>query len=254
MPVKSASGTQSQNEDFLAEHTIFNEGNSLKGRCQGLFSFLRVIPAFTESFSESDEDDLKTDAFSQMHKIRLLQLNNVRLSGRYQKFSKKLRWLCWHGFPLKSIPNDFTLDSLVALEMQNSSLEQLWKRTKLQSCFCTFRNDDDAMERGELEKVIKESRSSIIVFLKDYASSRRCLDELVMILECKRNFKHVILPVFYGMDPPQVRKQTGSVVEAFAGHEAQFEVEIDERNGKLGMKKVKGWREALREVVDLGGM
>ncbi|CAL5378346.1 unnamed protein product [Camellia sinensis] len=122
MPAKSASGTQSQNEDFLAKHTIFNEGNSLKGRCQSLFSFLRVIPAFTESFSESDEDDLKTDAFSQMHKLRLLQLNNIRLSGRYQKFPKKLRWLCWHGFPLKSIPNDFTLDSLVALEMQNSSL------------------------------------------------------------------------------------------------------------------------------------
>ncbi|GMP39617.1 hypothetical protein CsSME_00010381 [Camellia sinensis var. sinensis] len=120
--------------------------------------------------------------------------------------------------------------------------------------FRTFRNDDDAMERGELEKAIKESRSSIIVFSKDYASSRRCLDELVMILECKRNFEHVILPVFYGMDPSQIRKQTGSVAEAFAGHEAQFEVEIDERNGKLGMEKVEAWREALREVADLGGL
>ncbi|KAL7235606.1 hypothetical protein ACSBR1_018992 [Camellia fascicularis] len=130
MPAKSASGAQSQNEDFLAEHTMFNEGNSLKRRRRGLFSFLRVIPAFTESFLESDEDDLKTDAFSQMHNLRLLQLNNVSLSGGYQKFPKKLRWLCWHGFPLKSIPNDFTLDSLVVLEMQNSSLEQLWKRTR----------------------------------------------------------------------------------------------------------------------------
>ncbi|XP_028088955.1 TMV resistance protein N-like [Camellia sinensis] len=120
--------------------------------------------------------------------------------------------------------------------------------------FRTFRNDDDVMERGELEKAIKESRSSIIVFSKDYASSRRCLDELVMILECKRNFEHVILPVFYGMDPSQIRKQTGSVAEAFAGHEAQFEVEIDERNGKLGMEKVEAWREALREVADLGGL
>ncbi|CAL5380087.1 unnamed protein product [Camellia sinensis] len=119
--------------------------------------------------------------------------------------------------------------------------------------FRTFRNDDNAMERGELEKAIKDSRSFIIVFSKDYASSRRCLDELVMILECTRNFKHVILPVFYGMDPTQVRKQTGSVAEAFAGHEAQFEVEIDERNGKLRMEKVEGWRKALREVVDLGG-
>ncbi|KAL7235484.1 hypothetical protein ACSBR1_018891 [Camellia fascicularis] len=77
MPAKSASGAQSQNEDFLAEHTMFNEGNSLKRHHRGLFSFLCVIPAFTESFSESDEDDLKTDAFSQMHNLRLLQLNNL---------------------------------------------------------------------------------------------------------------------------------------------------------------------------------
>ncbi|CAL5393992.1 unnamed protein product [Camellia sinensis] len=61
MLAKSVSGAQSQNDDFLAKHTMFNEGNSLKRRRQGLFSFLRVIPAFTESFSESDEDDLKTD-------------------------------------------------------------------------------------------------------------------------------------------------------------------------------------------------
>ncbi|KAL7163876.1 hypothetical protein ACSBR2_039905 [Camellia fascicularis] len=115
-------------------------GSSLSGETidgtatiEGLSLNLEAMPAksASESFSESDEDDLKTDACSQMHTSRLLQLNNVRLSGGYQKFPKKLRWLCWHGFPLKSIPNDFTLDSLFALEMQNSSLEQLGKRTKL---------------------------------------------------------------------------------------------------------------------------
>ncbi|CAL5366479.1 unnamed protein product [Camellia sinensis] len=76
MPAKSASGAQSQNEDSVAEHAMFNKGNSLKRRRRGLFSFLRVIPAFTESFSESDEDDFKTDVCSQMHASRLLQLNN----------------------------------------------------------------------------------------------------------------------------------------------------------------------------------
>ncbi|CAL5324651.1 unnamed protein product [Camellia sinensis] len=79
MLTKSASGAQSQNEDFVAEHAMFNEGNSLKRRRRGLFSFLRVIPAFTESFSESDEDDFKTDACLQMHPSRLLQLNNPDL-------------------------------------------------------------------------------------------------------------------------------------------------------------------------------
>ena len=125
--------------------------------------------------------------------------------------------------------------------------------------FRTFRDDDDGIERGEnvmseLGKAIMESRSSIIVFSNDYASSPSCLDELVMILECRRNFKHVILPVFYDVDPSQVRKQTESLEEVFAGHEAQFEMEIDERKRKHGLDKVELWRAALRKVADLGGL
>ncbi|XP_008245848.1 PREDICTED: toll/interleukin-1 receptor-like protein [Prunus mume] len=53
--------------------------------------------------------------------------------------------------------------------------------------FRTFR-DDDEVERGEgikpeLQKAIKHSRTSVIVFSKDYASSTWCLDELVLIRE-----------------------------------------------------------------------
>ena len=53
--------------------------------------------------------------------------------------------------------------------------------------FRTFR-DDDEIERGEslqpeLDRAIEQSRVSIIVLSKDYASSTWCLDELVMILE-----------------------------------------------------------------------
>nr|KYP49933.1 TMV resistance protein N [Cajanus cajan] len=49
--------------------------------------------------------------------------------------------------------------------------------------------DDDALRKGEeinpsLRKAIQESRISIIVFSKNYASSTFCLDELVHILEC----------------------------------------------------------------------
>jgi hypothetical protein len=55
----------------------------------------------------------------------------------------------------------------------------------------TFR-DDDEIQRGEniyfeLQKAIQQSKISIIMFSKDYASSRWCLDELVMIMERKRN-------------------------------------------------------------------
>ncbi|XP_068302682.1 disease resistance protein RPV1-like [Pyrus communis] len=115
----------------------------------------------------------------------------------------------------------------------------------------TFR-DDDEIKRGEnieseLEKAIQESQVSIIVFSKDYASSRWCLNELLKIVE-RRNIdrRHVVLPVFYDVDPSDVRKQSGSFAEAFARHEERFSTEE--------MDKVELWRRALRDVASLGGM
>ena len=40
---------------------------------------------------------------------------------------------------------------------------------------------------AELLEAIESSRISIIVFSENYASSAWCLDELVKILECKKN-------------------------------------------------------------------
>ncbi|KAK9944516.1 hypothetical protein M0R45_010080 [Rubus argutus] len=77
--------------------------------------------------------------------------------------------------------------------------------------FSTFR-DDEELERGEdiepeLQKAIHQSQSSVIVLSKDYASSRWCLDELVLIMERKRTANQVVLPVFYDVDP--TRRRTG---------------------------------------------
>ncbi|KAL7205667.1 hypothetical protein ACSBR2_018569 [Camellia fascicularis] len=73
----------------------------------------------------------------------------------------------------------------------------------------TFK-DNDNIERGEkikleLYKAIRLLRISVIAFSKDYASSRWCLDKLLMILEFKRTSKHIVLPIFYDVDPAEVK-------------------------------------------------
>ncbi|XP_058214029.1 uncharacterized protein LOC131325669 isoform X6 [Rhododendron vialii] len=128
-------------------------------------------------------------------------------------------------------------------------------RALMRKGLSTFR-DDDELERGEdimpeLQKAIEGSRVSIIVLSKNYASSRRCLEELVMILKC-RSSGHLILPVFYDVDPSEVRTQTGSLKEAFMRHERRIEMEMGEQKEYL-KGKVQEWRMALKEVANLAG-
>ena len=101
---------------------------------------------------------------------------------------------------------------------------------------------------SELGKGIKLSRCSVVVFSKDYASSKWCLDELVFILKQKETSGHVLIPVLYNVERSQVRKQTDSFAEAFTKHEQRFKREAG------GMDKVEGCREALRKVTGLGMM
>ncbi|XP_020409809.1 disease resistance protein LAZ5 isoform X3 [Prunus persica] len=71
-------------------------------------------------------------AFTNMKKLRLLHLSGVELTGEYKDFPKKLIWLCWHYFPLESIPDDFPMQpKLVALDLQHSKLKIVWKDCKV---------------------------------------------------------------------------------------------------------------------------
>ena len=79
----------------------------------------------------SNEVDIETEAFAKMQRLKLLQLDYVKLNGDFKDFPKGLIWLRWHGFPLQSLPTDFDIKRLVVLDMRNSSLKHFWKDTKV---------------------------------------------------------------------------------------------------------------------------
>lgn len=110
--------------------------------------------------------------------------------------------------------------------------------------------DDTELEMGEviaprLFQAIEDSLFSIVVFSKNYASSTWLLDELTKIVEAKEELGRRVFPIFYFVDPSDVRRQKGPFLgEAFAQHERRF---IDRQD------KVQRWRQALTHVANLSG-
>ncbi|KAL4572635.1 hypothetical protein LXL04_019415 [Taraxacum kok-saghyz] len=118
--------------------------------------------------------------------------------------------------------------------------------------------DEHEVETGEelkpeLAKAIKSSRASIIVLSKNYASSTWCLDELVMILEQRKTSNHIVIPVFYNVEPTHVRKQESTFGDALFEHKRRMGTEKDEEKKIQGACKLEMWTNGLTEVADLKG-
>ncbi|KAL7615834.1 hypothetical protein Lser_V15G03496 [Lactuca serriola] len=118
--------------------------------------------------------------------------------------------------------------------------------------------DDEEIETGEdlkpeLESAIKASRASIIILSKNYASSTWCLDELVLILEQRMTSNHIIVPIFYHVEPTHVRKQQSSFGDAMAKHKQTMEAEINAEKRSQLAQKMDRWNKALTQVADLKG-
>ncbi|XP_039167194.1 TMV resistance protein N-like [Eucalyptus grandis] len=112
----------------------------------------------------------------------------------------------------------------------------------------TFK-DDEELRIGEefapkLLQAIKQSKISIPIFSKGYASSVWCLKELVQMVECQKNGRQKIMPIFYDVAPSVVRYQIGIYAEAFLSHEEKQ---------RYGKDTIREWKAALSAVGAING-
>ena len=130
-------------------------------------------------------------------------------------------------------------------DTRNAFTDHLYEALKKKGII-TFR-DEEKLKMGksvslELFKAIEDSRIALVLLSKNYASSTWCLDELGKIIDCMKEKGMVVLPVFYDVDPSDVRKQLRAFEKAFVVHEERF---------KKNMEKVEKWKIALTEVATL---
>ncbi|KAF7848726.1 hypothetical protein BT93_L1700 [Corymbia citriodora subsp. variegata] len=110
-----------------------------------------------------------------------------------------------------------------------------------------FKDDEELQVGKEIEgsllQVINKSRIYILIFSKNYASSKWCLRELTHIVKLSRDDdEKMILPIFYDVDADDVKLKTELYREALQKHESDSEKDI-----------AKQWEEALREVGRIKG-
>ncbi|GAU10082.1 hypothetical protein TSUD_422270, partial [Trifolium subterraneum] len=160
-----------------------------------------------------------------------------------------LRTIMNHELQIMDLQDSFTYDVYISFRGEDTRygftghlIDALNRRG-----IHTF-TDDAMIHQGveigpSLVKAIKESRIAIIVFSNNYASSAWCLDDLAKIIECRRRNDLVVLPVFYDVDPSDVRHGRGSYGEALARHEVRF------GDGD----RVQRWRASLCETANLVG-
>ncbi|XP_038889439.1 TMV resistance protein N-like [Benincasa hispida] len=89
-----------------------------------------AIGGIMMDMDEEGESHLNAKSFSAMTNLRVLKVNNVYLSEELQYLSDQLRFLNWHGYPLKCLPSNFNPTNLLELELPNSSIQHLWTTSK----------------------------------------------------------------------------------------------------------------------------
>jgi hypothetical protein len=145
---------------------------------------------------------------------------------------------------MASVAHEFVYDVFLSFrgeDTRHGFTGNLWKALN-ENGVRTFMDDEDLRKGDEITpsllKAIEDSKIAIVVLSKNYASSSFCLEELSKILD---NKGRSVLPVFYKVDPSDIRKLQKSYGEAIAKHMANSNPNIHK------------WKMSLQQVASLCG-
>ncbi|KAA3481950.1 disease resistance protein TAO1-like [Gossypium australe] len=127
--------------------------------------------------------------------------------------------------------------------------------------------DEDILEKWDqlslaLSQAIAVANLSIIILSVNYASSKSCLAELSDIMRRKDTQGHIVLPIFYHVDPSDVRNLGGRFKTSFDDHELKNIDQVQQWQAAFAeVGKLKGWHiegckfdrpetEYIKDIVD----
>ncbi|XP_044509860.1 disease resistance-like protein DSC1 isoform X2 [Mangifera indica] len=102
--------------------------NAIEGICLDMSKQAEII--FLQPFSLGVMDQLRLFKLHNSY-YEVNNINKVYVCQGLSSVSSELRYVCWHGCPLKSLQPNFLSKNLVALEMPHSDIEQLWSSAQL---------------------------------------------------------------------------------------------------------------------------
>lgn len=168
--------------------------------------------------------------------------------------------------PSSSAPPPLPWDVFLSFrgeDTRNNFTSHLYKRL-VDHGIRTFR-DVPALRPGDvisesLIQGIKDSKTYIVIFSENYATSGWCLNELLEIYNCYQTMNRLIIAVYHNIEPSVVRYQTKSFKKAFKKHKSRAEMRIlkmtsakEKCRSKAAFAKLKTWKETLADVAGLSG-
>lgn len=168
--------------------------------------------------------------------VLLIQILNIPMASS---------WSSCHSMPdssSRSCKYDIFL-SFRGEDTRKTFVDHLY--SALKQHLLSIYKDDETLPRGEsirpsLFKAIEESGIALIIFSKNYVNSSWCLEELTHIMKCKDEGELIVMPIFYDLDPSELRKQHKDFGKAFA---KQVE----------NTSKSQLWRHALVDASNIAG-